>query len=324
MKKYVRVIVIAVVGFLLVLGALKMFNIPSDSDYISYERIVKNVERKNQNIYFEFVNDYKDESNKTPNIYSFTEYSEVKADYVYDNIKVGDTIKVTVENNSGNFKYKLLQKVEKNGTMIFDSIEHYQNHNRNLRLIFIPAIIIISLFLIILSFIDLEKNNSVEAFIIRYPKWILSLFIFSILIGAVVPIMFTIVFLTGKMHFDLYQYSFIFYLFLAVGILGIISFFSTYIKYDSNDYYIHQMFKKTKKIGKKAISKVLFDKTFGRKNKSGLYDKDNIRIMKLNLELHYYFSKDYFCQSLVKNGVEFLNLIKDENGEDKEEKIAIF
>lgn len=46
--------------------------------------------------------------------------------------------------------------------------------------------------------------------------------------------------------------------------------------------------------------------------------------MELNFELHYYFSKDYFCQSLVKNGVEFFNLIKAENGEDKEEKIAIF
>ena len=150
MKKEIKIIITIIMGFLLTSVALKIFEIPSN--YLVYEAIVKSVERNNQNVYFEFYGDYKDEENEILNKYSFTEYDGITADYVVESIKVGDAIKVTVEekNKNGNFNYILIQKAENNGNIIFDSIEYYQNHNINLRLIFIPTIIIISLFLIII------------------------------------------------------------------------------------------------------------------------------------------------------------------------------
>ncbi len=319
MKKFVLPFVIAIFGFLLTLGALKIFEIPSN--YLSYERIVEKVERNNQNLYFEFLEDYKDKENMIPNKYSFTEYDGVKADYVEDNIKVGDLIKVTIEDNNGAFTYKLLQKVEKNGNVIFDSIEHYQNHNMNLRFIFIPFIIVISLFLIIMCYIDFEKNNTISLFVIRFPKWVTSFFIFSILLGSVIPLMFTILLLVGNLSFDTYQFSYIFYLFLILGVFGLLKVLLTGIKYDSNNYYIFRMFRKTKKIDKNEIGKILFDRTGNRKSKSGLYDKKNQKIIDYSFELNYYLSKEYFINSLRKDGVKFVELVLDKKGKEKENEI---
>ena len=125
MKKEIKIIITIIIGFLLTSGALKIFEIPSN--YLVYEAIVKSVERNNQNVYFEFYGDYKDEENEILNKYSFTEYDGITADYVVESIKVGDTIKITVEekNKNGNFDYILIQKAENNGNIIFDSIEYY-------------------------------------------------------------------------------------------------------------------------------------------------------------------------------------------------------
>ena len=110
MKKEIKIIITIIIGFLLTSGALKIFEIPSN--YLVYEAIVKSVERNNQNVYFEFYGDYKDEENEILNKYSFTEYDGITADYVVESIKVGDTIKITVEekNKNGNFDYILIQK----------------------------------------------------------------------------------------------------------------------------------------------------------------------------------------------------------------------
>ncbi len=320
MKKLYAIIV-GIVGMLLVLGAFKLFEIPND--YITYDRIVEKVERNKQNLYFVFKNDYKDEKKKIPVDYSFTQYEGVSADYVEENIKPGDSVKVTVINNVGKFKYTLLQKVEKDGVVIFDSIEYYQQHNMNLRLIFIPSIIVISLFIIIIIFVELGKNNTATAFIIRQPKWILSFFIFSTLVGSIIPIMFTLVLLNGKLAFQTYQYSYLFYLFLVLGILGIVSFFMTRIKYDSNNYYFYYLFKKVKKLGKKEIKKVLFDKTRKKKNKSGFYGENDQKLLSFTIEFKFFFSNELFINSLIRNGAKFVVLELDENGAEKETQVLL-
>lgn len=279
--------------------------------------------KKDQNVYFEFVDDYKDEETKVHNVYSFTEYKDVKADYVVDNICVGDSITITIENISGNFTYILIDKIEKNDIVIFDSIEHYQNHNRNLRLIFIPSIIILSLFLIVMCYLDFEKNNTASKFIIRNSKFTASFFIFSILLGTVIPVMFSVLLIIHKISLELYKYSFVFYLFLLLGILGITVFLLNYIKYDSNYYYIRTTFKKQIKINKCDIEKVLFDKTGNKKSKSGLYTKNDKKIIEYSFELVYYLSKEYFIRSLKENGTKFVELVLDNKGVEIEKEIKL-
>lgn len=323
MKKEIKIIITIIMGFLLTSGALKIFEIPSN--YLVYEAIVKSVERNNQNVYFEFYGDYKDEENEILNKYSFTEYDGITADYVVESIKVGDTIKVTVEekNKNGNFDYILIQKAENNGNIIFDSIEYYQNHNINLRLIFIPTIIIISLFLIIMFFVDFEKSNNISSFLIRNPKWQFSFFAVATLFGSVIPIIFTFLLLIGRLFFNTYQFSFVFYIFLVLGIFGLICYFRTGVKYDSSNYYFYQLFKKTKKIGKRDIEKVLIDMTGKRKNKSGLYCRNDQQIIGITSELNHYLSKKYFINSLKENGTKFTKLVLDNNGREIEKEIKL-
>ena len=324
MKKEIKIIITIIMGFLLTSGALKIFEIPSN--YLVYEAIVKSVERNNQNVYFEFYGDYKDEENEILNKYSFTEYDGITADYVVESIKVGDTIKVTVEekNKNGNFDYILIQKAENNGNIIFDSIEYYRNHNMNLRIIFVPTIIVIFLFLIIMCFVDFDKKNTLSKFLIKYPKWIFSLFIVAILFGSIVPILFTILLSIGKLPLNTYHFSYVFYIFLILGFFGLICFLRIGIKYDSNNYYIYQLFKKTKKINKADIEKVLIDMTGNKKNKSGVYCKNKQKIIEISFELNYYLSKKYFIDSLKANDVKFVKLILDKNGKEIEKEIPIF
>jgi hypothetical protein len=167
-------------------------------------------------------------------------------------------------------------------------------------------------------FVELGKNNTDTAFIIRQPKWILSFFIFSTLVGSVIPIMFTLVLLNGKLAFQTYQYSYLFYMFLVLGILGMASFFMTRIKYDSNNYYFYYMFKKVKKLGKNEIKKVLFDKTRRKKNKSGFYDENDQKLLSFTIEFNFFFSNELFINSLIRNGAKFVVLELDENGAEIE------
>lgn len=158
MNKFIRPFILFALGLLLSFGAFKMFEI--SGDYITFERKVESVEKNNQNVYFEFYDDYKDKETKVYNKYSFTAYEGVDVDYIVNNIKIGDTIRVTadIKNINGNFKYILIQKVEKDENVVFDSIEYYQNHNMNLRIIFIPTIIVIFLFLIIIVLLTLTRK----------------------------------------------------------------------------------------------------------------------------------------------------------------------
>ena len=88
MKKVLKSLLVIVVSLVLILLAVNIFDIPND--YISFTRVVEKVEKRDQNVYFEFYDDYKEQN--VHNIYSFYEYGDVKADYVMDNIKTGDFI----------------------------------------------------------------------------------------------------------------------------------------------------------------------------------------------------------------------------------------
>lgn len=324
MSKFIRPFILFALGLLLSFGAFKIFKI--SGDYITFERKVESVEKNNQNIYFEFYDDYKDKETKVYNKYSFTAYEGVDVDYIVNNIKIGDTIRVTadIKNINGNFKYILIQKVEKDENVVFDSIEYYRNHNMNLRIIFVPTIIVIFLFLIIMCFVDFDKKNTLSNFLIKNPKWQFSLFIVAILFGSIVPLLFTILLSIGKLTLNTYQFSYVFYIFLILGILGLICFLRNGIKYDSNNYYIYQSFKKTKKINKADIEKVLIDMTGNKKNKSGVYCKNKQKIIGISFEFNYYLSKKYFIDSLKANDVKFVKLILDKNGKEIEKEIPIF
>ncbi len=315
MNKYVKALLIIITGLLLSLGANHIFSIPDN--FVTTTKVVEKINHDNQNIYFIFQND--------KITYSFTEFGDVSSEYVLDKITIGDTIIITTEDNVGEFEYTLIQKIEKNGTVIYDTIELYKIHNRNLKLIFIPSIIIISLFLAISCFINFGIKNNINKYIIRAPKIIFNLFAVSTLIGFVIPLIFLIIYLFGNIPYQTFIYSYVFYFFLVLGILGLFVFAKEKLVYDGEYYYVHSMFKKIKIINKSEIKSIVIDRVNkGRKNKSGVYNIDDNRIFMFSFSLIYCLKKKVFIQSLIFNNVKFLELVLNSKGKIIEKEIKIF
>ncbi len=314
MNKYVKALLIIITGLLLSLGVNHIFSIPDN--FVTTTKVVEKINHDNQNIYFIFQND--------KITYSFTEFGDISSEYVLDKINIGDTIIITTEDNVGDFEYTLIQKIEKNGTVIYDSIELYKIHNRNLKLIFIPSIIIISLFLAISCFIKFGIKNNINKYIIRAPKIIFNFFAVSTLIGFIIPFIFLIIYLLGNMPYQTFIYSYVFYLFLALGILGLFIFSKEKLEYDGEYYYVHSMFKKIKIINKSEIKSIVIDRVNkGRKNKSGVYNIDDNRIYMFSFGLICCLKENVFIQSLIFNNVKFLELVLNSKGKIIEKEIKI-
>ena len=60
-----------------------------------------------------------------------------------------------------------------------------------------------------------------------------------------------------------------------------------------------------------------------RKNKSGLYCRNDQQIIGITFELNHYLSKKYFINSLKKNGTKFTKLVLDNNGREIEKEIKL-
>ncbi len=160
MNKFIKAMIIIILGLLLAIGANNLFSTPNN--YVTNTKVVEKINHDNQNIYFNFQND--------KFTYSFTEFGDVSSEYVLDKISIGDTIIITTEENVGDYKYTLIQKIEKNGEVIYDSVEYYKIHNKNLKIIFIPSIIIITLFFVINCFIKFGVKNNIDKYIIEDLK----------------------------------------------------------------------------------------------------------------------------------------------------------
>jgi hypothetical protein len=315
MNKFIKLILIIIIGSFLALGANNLFAIPED--YVSSTKIVEKINHQKQNIYFQFENDSVN--------YSFTEFGDVTSEYILENINVGDELIITTENNVGDFKYTLIQEVEKNGNIIFSSVEYYQNHNRNLKLIFIPSIIVITLFFSMISFIKFGTNNVIDNFTIRQPQLIFNFFVFSTLVGFVIPLMFSIIYFAGKMPYQTYMFSYIFYIFLILGFIGLLSFSREKLVYDGENYYVYSMFKKVKIINKSDIKSIVIDNVNkGRKHKSGVYNKSDERIFLFSFGLLCCLKNELFINSLILNGVNFIELELNNKGEIKEKEIKLW
>ncbi len=134
--------------------------------------------------------------------------------------------------------------------------------------------------------------------------------------------MFLIVYLSGNMPYQTFIYSYVFNLFLALGIFGLICFVREKLVYDGESYYVHSMFKKTKKIKKTDIKSVVIDRVNkGKKNKSGVYNIKDERIFMFTFGLIYCLRKELFIKSLILNNVKFLELVLDSKGKIIEKEV---
>lgn len=314
MNKFVKAFVIIIIGLLLSLGANNIFS--HEENYITNTKVVEKINHNAQNIYFTFEND--------DTIYSFTEFENVTSEYILENINVGNTLIITTENNIGEFKYTLIRKMEKNDNVIYDSIEYYKIHNQNLKLIFIPSIIIITLFLAIISLIKFGTKNTINNFTIRASKTEFNIFVFFSLVGFIVPLMFSILYFSGNMPSNTYSFSYIFYIFLILGILGLIAFAKEKLVYDGEYYFIYSPIKKVRKINKLDIKSIVIDKVNkGKNNKSGVYNRNDERIFLFSFDLLYCLKNEFFTGSLIINDVKFVELELNDKGEIIEKEVKI-
>ncbi len=316
MNRYIKCMFIAIIGIFICLLFNNMFEIPNDNDYVSTMKIIEKIERNEQTIYFTFTDDDVN--------YSFTEYDETSCEYVLGKVKVGDEILITTEKDIGKFVYTLIHEIYKDGNLIYSSIEYYKNHNHNLKLIFIPTVIIICLYLVISCFLDLEKNNTINYFIIRQPKWIINFFVTFMLLGIFPPIIFTILYISEKMPYRTYEFSYLFYFFLIFGLFGLFTSINQKLIYDGEKYIIFTQFKKKKEVYLVELSYLLIDRVNkGKKSKTGIYNKQGKKIFSISFELLHCLHNRYFLNSMYNKDICFYELIKNQKGETIKRKIKI-
>lgn len=189
-----------------------------ETNYLTFNHKIESITEKDNGLYLTF---YDDEEDDEKNIEYVIYKSNVNLDLLKD-IKVGDIVNITVEDNYGKFKYTIIYQMKYNDEILFNITDKYSQLGDNNRILFISFFASMILFIILFTILPGEKEgNTPHGFVIKNPSWQRNTFLGFILggIGFILP--FTILFLLEKCDFSYFAYSFVFYIFLSIGILGI-------------------------------------------------------------------------------------------------------
>ena len=139
-----------------------------------------------------------------------------------DNLKEGDIVKIIVEDNYGKFKYTIIYEMQYQNNVIFNIMEEYSVLGHNNKIVFISFFSSMLLYVVFLCFYKgKEEDNTISDFEILRPNWEKIFFIGNIFggIGFIIP--FSILYLLKMCDVEYFKFSFVFYIFVILGIFGI-------------------------------------------------------------------------------------------------------
>lgn len=256
----IKLAIIVVLTFIVGILLMTMNN---KANYVNFEYEIEKITHKDRGIYLTFCGD---ETNKQQSAGVNIEYViyEFNVDLsVLSDIQVGDIVKFTVEDNYGKFDYTIIYEMEHDGKILFNIMEKYSELDANNKIVFISFLSCMILYLVVLCIYKGKiRENTITDFVITNPTWQKYLFIGLAIgsLGFILP--FSLLYAFNKCEFDYFCYSFVFYIFLLLGIFGIYVCFKEKFVFENETFSYHKLFAKTKSAHTSNIKKVLLSRTF--------------------------------------------------------------
>lgn len=304
-KKYIDFPYMSLVGLVcLVISLFIVFcSIPdSKSEYLNFEKTIENIELKEETLHFDFVDD--------ETKYIFYEYDDITFED-FNNLSVGDNVVVFVDKDYQDFKYAVIYKMIFNDQVIFDSIEYYHHHDISVVNVFAPTSIILLLtylFIFIFSIKAKGVENTNEQkidFIIKNPYSQVATGVVFGVFGLVPFICFLIQYMLELISIDLFNFAYVFLIFIVLGILLILVSVIECFKLE-NERYTYQHLLRKQSISIEEIDRVeIYLKNLISLCEITFYNIDGKKVIVFR-DNGLVFAKGYLIRSLKHHKIKYL------------------
>lgn len=252
-------------------------NINKETNYLNFEYKIESIDYREKGVYLTFFDDEtKEQKEANVNIEYVVYHSNVNTETLRD-LKAGDLVNITVEDNHGTFTYTIIYEMKYNNDVLFNIMKEYSELDINNAIVFISAISSIIIYLIFLCVYKEEvRQNKVTDFVIKNPLWEKYLSIGTIVgaMGFILP--FSFLYVLGKCNFDYFAFSFVLYIFIILGSFGTYICVKEKFVLQNQTFTYHKIFGKTCSVKVSQISHVnLVLNYIGRLCKVEFYDYKN-------------------------------------------------
>lgn len=300
MKKGNIVKVVSIIVFSIIISVL-VLSLNDKNNYLAFEYKVETITRVDNDLHITFYDDETQEQEKSGKNIVYTIYGHQVDLTLLDHIKEGDIVKITVEDNYGKFKYTIIYEMQYQNNVIFNIIEEYSVLGHNNKIIFISFFSSMLLYVVFLCFYKgKEENNTISDFEILRPNWEKIFFIGNIFggIGFIIP--FSILYLLKMCDVEYFKFSFVFYIFVILGIFGIYVSARQKFVYKNETFTYHRIFRKQKNV---SISEVKYILIIPPKHRRGIakiefYNQNNKKLMWFGLDFNIF--KDGLLEKVCK------------------------
>ena len=128
--KFIFIVIFSIIIFIL------FATFDKETNYLTFNHKIESITEKDNGLYLTF---YDDEEDDEKNIEYVIYKSNVNLDLLKD-IKVGDIVNITVEDNYGKFKYTIIYQMKYNDEILFNITDKYSQLGDNNRILFILTI----------------------------------------------------------------------------------------------------------------------------------------------------------------------------------------
>ena len=286
MKKSNIVKVVSIIVFSIIISVL-VLSLNNKNNYLDFEYKVETITKVDNDLHLTFYDDETQEQEESGQNIVYTIYGHQVDLTMLDHIKEGDVVKIIVEDNYGKFKYTIIYEMQYQNNVIFNIMEEYSVIGRNNKIVFISFFSTMLLYVVFLCFYKIKQNNNtIYDFVIYRPFWEKIFLIGSIFggIGFIIP--FSILYLLKMCDVEYFKFSFVFYIFVILGILGIYVWARQKFVYKNEAFTYHRAFGKQKNV---SISEVKYILIIPPKHRRGIdkiefYNQDDKKLMWFGLD----------------------------------------
>ena len=300
MKKSNIVKVVSIIVFSIILSVL-VLSLNNKNNYLDFEYKVETITKVDNDLHITFYDDETQEQEESGKNIVYTIYGHQVDLTLLDHIKEGDVVKIIVEDNYGKFKYTIIYEMQYQNNVIFNIMEEYSVLGHNNKIVFISFFSSMLLYVVFLCFYKgKEEDNTISDFEILRPNWEKIFFIGNIFggIGFIIP--FSILYLLKMCDVEYFKFSFVFYIFVILGIFGIYVSSRQKFVYENETFTYHRVFGKQKNV---LISEVKYILIIPPKHRRGIakiefYNHDNKKLMWFGLDFNIF--KDGLLEKVCK------------------------
>lgn len=305
MKRKTIIKITCIVILSIIVGIL-FLTLNNKTVYVNFQYEIENITEKDNALYITLVGDENKHQQKQGKNIEYVIYgNDVDLNLLKD-IKKGDMVNITVEDNYGKFIYTIIYELKYNNEVIFNIMKDYSQLGYNNKIVFISFFSSMILFVIFLCIHkEKTKKNKLHDFIITHASWTKHLCIGCVFGSIGFIFSFTILYILGKCDYDYFTFSYLFYIFFIFGIFGIYATVKEKFVYANETFTYYRVFGKPRSAKLSEIRKVTIKLGENRRSpgKVLFLDDNNKKVIWFTLDFNL-FVDDLFENVCKKNKIK--------------------